>query len=483
MRSLPRLLEPRAVAHAHSDLPGGIYHPARARGQAESLPAIDEKYQQDTDPEVRTRAPIGRRGAARNLVTVRAPGRTPDRPCADCLDQSLAVQQTRTAVRGRVAFWVAALILSITMLGTTLPTPLYVIYQAQWHFSAAIVTVTFAVYAVAVLATLLLAGRSSDQAGRKPVLAAALAASALSTIVFILAPNVGVLFAGRILSGISAGLMTGTATAALTELAPAPASRRASLAATAANMGGLALGPLIAGLFAQYGPDPTVLVFEVYLAVLAAAGLCLLLVPETVRPRRRPALRFAGLGIPERGRSEFIAAGVAGFAAFSLLGLFAALAPTFLSNVLHQNSHAIQGGVVFLLLAVGTLTQLALARFNSRRVVLAGLGLFLAALALIVAALSQAQMALFLTGTVVGGMAVGALFLGSLATANRLAPPGQRSQAISAFFVACYTGLIIPVVGVGVATEFISDFAAVLALSILLAALCLFSLARIRNAR
>jgi predicted MFS family arabinose efflux permease len=224
--------------------------------------------------------------------------------------------------------------------------------------------------------------------------------------VFILAPNVVVLFAARILSGISAGLMTGTATATLTELIPASASRRASLVATAANMGGLALGPLIAGLFAQYAPDPTVLVFEVYLALLAAAGLCLLVIPEPVTPRRRPSLRFAGLGIPEPGRSEFIGAGAAGFAAFSLLGLFAALAPTFLGNVLHENSHAVQGGVVFLLLAVGTVTQLLLARFNSRRVVMAGLGLFLAALALIVAALSQADMALFLAGAVVGGAVV-----------------------------------------------------------------------------
>jgi MFS family permease len=418
-----------------------------------------------------------------NVGTVRAPGRTPDRPCVDCLDQPPTAGRTGPAVASRVAFWLAALILSITMLGTTLPTPLYVIYQAQWHFSAALVTVTFAVYAVAVLATLLLAGRSSDQAGRKPVLAAALGASALSTVVFILAPDVGVLFVARILSGISAGLMTGTATAALTELVPASASRRASLVATAANMGGLGLGPLIAGLFAQYAPDPTVLVFEVYLAVLAVAGLCLLLVPEPVSPRRRPTLRFAGLGIPERGRGEFIAAGVAGFAAFALLGLFAALAPTFLGSDLHQESHAVQGGVVFLLLAVGAATQVVLARFNSRRVVMAGLGLFLAALALIVAALSQAGMTLFLTGTVVGGVAVGAVFLGSLATANRLAPPGQRGQVISTYFVACYTGLIIPVVGVGVASEFISDFAAVLALSILLAGLCLFSFARIRNGR
>jgi MFS family permease len=417
------------------------------------------------------------------MVTTRAPERTADQPCVDCLDHSLAAARTRPAAPRQAAFWLLASVLTTTMLGTTLPTPLYVIYQAQWHFSAAVVTVTFAVYAVAVLATLLLAGRSSDQAGRKPVLAVALASSALSTVVFILAPNVGVLVAGRILSGLSAGLMTGTATAMLTELIPVSASRRASLVATAANMGGLGLGPLIAGLFAQYAPHPTVLVFEVYLALLAAAGLCLFLIPETVSPRRRPALRFVGLGIPERGRGEFIAAGTAAFAAFSLLGLFAALAPTFVGGVLHQPSHAVQGGVVFLLLAVGSATQLLMSRFNSRRVVMAGLGLFLAALALIAAALSQAGMALFLAGTVVGGVAVGAVFLGSLATANRLAPPGQRGQAISAYFVACYTGLIIPVVGVGVASEFIGDFAAVLALSILLAGLSLFSLTRIRNAR
>jgi len=107
-----------------------------------------------------------------------------------------------------------------------------------------------------------------------------------------------------------------------------------------------------------------------------------------------------------------------------------------------------------------------------------------AALALIVAALAQSAMPLFLAGTVAGGVAVGAIFLGSLATANRLAPPERRGQAISAFFVACYAGLIIPVAGVGVLSEFTGTFPAVLTFSILLAALCLFSVSRFaRGAR
>ena len=403
-----------------------------------------------------------------------------DQPCVDCLDHPPPARRAGRAVPARIGFWLVAAVLTATMLGTTLPTPLYDIYQAQWHFSAAVVTVTFAVYAVAVIATLLLAGHSSDQAGRKPVLAAALGASALSTVVFIVAPDVGVLFVGRILSGLSAGLMTGTATAMLTELARP--GRRASLVATAANMIGLGLGPLVAGLFAQYLPHPTVLVFEVYLVILAAAGGCLLPVPETIPRRRRPTLHFAGLSVPSPGRSEFIAAATAGFAAFSLLGLFSALAPTFLGSDLHQTSHAVQGAVVFGLLAVGGLTQVLLARLGSRQVMLGGLGTFLVALALIVAAFAQASMALFLAGTVIGGVAVGAIFLGSLATANRLAPPGRRGHTISTYFVASYSGLIVPVIGVGVASGFIGDFPAVLAFAILLAALCLFSLANIRRA-
>jgi hypothetical protein len=407
------------------------------------------------------------------MTTTHAPGRTgrvgAPRPSP--------ARQAAPAVPRQAAFWLLALVLGVTMLGTTLPTPLYVIYQGRWHFSAATVTVTFAVYAAAVLMTLLLAGRSSDQAGRRPVMAVALAASALSTVLFILAPGIGVLIVARIVSGLSAGLMTGTATAALTELISA--SCRASLAATAANMGGLGLGPLIAGLFAQYAPHPTTLVFEVYLAVLAAAALLLLLVPETVRPRTRPALRFAGLGIPERGRGEFIAAAAAVFAAFALLGLFSSLVPGFIGGVLHQGSHAVQGAIVFGLFAVGTVTQVVLSRFSSRRVVLAGLGLLLAALGLIVAALAQSGMALFLAGTAAGGVAVGAIFGGSLATASRLAPAGRRGQVISAFFVACYAGLIIPVVGVGVLAGFTGTFPAVVAFSVLLAVLCLFSIARI----
>jgi MFS family permease len=413
----------------------------------------------------------------------RRPARTaPDQPCAECLTEAGAPARRRLTARGPVAFWIVAYLFVAVMLGTTLPTPLYVVYQAQWHFSSGLTTVIFASYAVGVLAALLLAGRSSDQVGRRPVLAAALAFSAVSTVAFILSPAVGWLFLGRVLSGLSAGLVTGTATAAITETYRGRSARHASMVATAANMGGLGLGPLIAGLFAQFAPDPTVLVFEVYLAVLAVAAIGLVFVPETVGDRQKLNLRFTGLGIPSAGRGEFIAAGVAGFAAFSLLGLFTALAPSFLGGVLHSRSHAVGGAVVFAVFGTATATQLVLARFPSRIVITGGLMVFLGALALIVAGLSQASMALFLAGAIVSGVAVGAVFIGSLSTANRLAPAEIRGRVVSTYFVFAYVGLTIPVIGVGIASQYEGDFRAVLVCAIVLAALGAGSTAGIHRA-
>ena len=402
-------------------------------------------------------------------------------PCFDCLDEALAVDRPRLVAPHEVAFWSIAYVFAVTMLGTTLPTPLYVIWQSQWHFSSEVITLIFAAYAAGVLAALVFAGRASDQVGRRPVLGAALAFSALSTVVFIIATAVGWLFLGRVLSGFSAGLMTGTATAALTDMLGSAKPRRASIVATVANTGGLGLGPLMAGLFAQYLPHPTVLVYEVYLAFLVVAALIVAWVPETVPRRERLSIRFAGFGFPESGRHEFFAAGVAGFAAFSLLGIFSALAPTFLGGVLHQHSHAVAGAIVFMIFAISAATQVVAGRFDYRKVVSFGLALFLLVLALIVAGLSQASLGLFLAGTCIGGVAVGCVFMGSLSTANRLAPAERRGQVVSSYFVLCYLGLAVPVIAVGISSEHFGIFRSVLVCSIALAVLSLFSLATFRR--
>ena len=140
--------------------------------------------------------------------------------------------------------------------------------------------------------------------------------------------------------------------------------------------------------------------------------------------------------------------------------------------MLHHPNYAVAGSVTCLFFAAGTVATVSLARLNSRPVLLTGLGLALPGLALIVAGMSAASLALFLIAAAVTGIAYGALAIGGLSTANRLAPPGTRARVISTYFLFAYTGLAIPVIGVGVAADHVGNFRAVLGCSIVLALLC-----------
>lgn len=377
----------------------------------------------------------------------------------------------------RVAFWLVFGVFVVAMLGNTLPTPLYVLYQADWGFSSGVLTLVFASYAAGVLMALLLVGRVSDDVGRLPVLHAALVLSGLSTVVFLLASGIGWLFVGRVLSGLSAGLVTGTATAALSELADADGIRQASIVSTVAATGGLGLGPVLAGTLAEYAPHPTRLVFLVYLALLVLALGGLLAVPETRPARGRVRVRFLGFDIPSDARWMFVGACVAGFASFALMGLFTALAPSFLGQLLHVHNRALGGLLVALLFAGSTCTQAALGRRDPERTMRAGLGVFLVALVLAATALHLKSMSLFVLTALAGGVAAGAAFVGSLATANAIAPPDRRGQVVSTYFTCSYVGLTVPVIGVGYAAEHLGLVDAVswfaLALGVLVTAVLL----------
>ena len=114
-----------------------------------------------------------------------------------------------------------------------------------------------------------------------------------SGVIFLLWPTVAGLLIARVVSGVSIGMLTATATAYLSELDAAGAAacprRRAEITATAANLGGIGLGPLLAGLLAQYAADPLVVPYLVVEALMLAGVLGLALVPETVTAPADPA--------------------------------------------------------------------------------------------------------------------------------------------------------------------------------------------------
>ncbi|MFI9646350.1 MFS transporter [Streptomyces sp. NPDC052040] len=336
------------------------------------------------------------------------------------------------------------------MLGTTLPTPLYGLYRERIGFSELIVTVVFAVYAVGVITALLAAGDFSDVLGRRPVLLCALALAALSAVCFLCEGGLPLLYTGRVLSGFSAGLLSGTGTAAVLELAPPGRHARAGLAATAANMGGLGLGPLLSGALAAYAPWPLRLPFLVHLVLLAAAAAVVGRLPETVRRAvPRPPLRPQGMTVPPEVRGVFAPCALAAFAGFALLGLFTAVAPAFLGETLGERNLAAVGAVVFSVFCASTCGQLLLGRVGTRRALPLGALVLVAGLLLVGAALLLESLPVLLLGAVTGGLGQGLAFRAGLTAVGSTAPDTHRGATISAFFVVAYVGISVPVVGVG----------------------------------
>jgi MFS family permease len=379
-------------------------------------------------------------------------------------------------------FWVVGAAYMVTMLGTTLPTPLYPLYAHRYGISAAGLTTIFAAYALTVLIVLLGFGPRADRFGRRRVLLLALTLTGLSALDFLLASNEAALFAGRVLSGVAAGLYTAEGPAALTELHPDRDTRAAALVSTAASVAGLGLGPLLAGVLAQYAPDPLRLAFAVELALVAASLLAVRSVPQPEPPRERARAGRAGagargVGVPAALRPAFVRAATVALCGFALLGLFTSLVPSLLAGELHTTNHALAGAVAALVLGASAASQLALRRVPDRGAVGSGAVLVAAALALVVLAAVSGSVLLLVAAALVGGLGQGLSFMGSLAVVNRQAPDTHRGSVVSAYFVAAYLGLAVPVLGLGLLAvplglaKAILVFAAVLApLALLVAA-------------
>jgi MFS family permease len=338
----------------------------------------------------------------------------------------------RSRVSRQAALPLLGLIFAALMLGGTLPIPLYALWAPQFGFGALTTTLIFAAYTVGTIMALLTLANLSDQAGRRPLLLGAIASIAVSTALFLVADSVVVLLLARLVSGAATGVVTAIAAAALHEIDEDGEGTRSVRTATLANMGGLGLGAILAGVLAQSIGDPTHTVFWVYLALLIPVAATVWWLPETVRHPRRPRLQLHRPVLPARsGRARFGQAAALVFVAFSILGLFSSLVPAFLHDVLHEGNLAIVGLIVGSVFLIAAATQLALNPDRARK------------------ALAIAPLIL------VAGLA------------------GIEADLTATLFLAAYAGLTIPTVIVGVLSQSMTARSATLIVASVVALLAL----------
>ncbi|MGC5019360.1 MFS transporter [Micromonospora sp. DT47] len=345
----------------------------------------------------------------------------------------------------RVSLFLLASILVSFVAASAAPTPLYGIYQTRWHFSPITTTVVFAIYAVAVLASLLTFGKLSDHVGRRPVLLVAIAVQMISLLIFIFANGVPTLLAARGVQGLGAGAAIGAVGAAMLDINRS----RGTLANSIAPGIGTGIGALLSAVLIQYLPAPTRLVYVVLFVILLIQGVGVVLMPETVTPMKgalqslRPEIK-----LPRAVRGPVLVVAPVIFAVWALAGFFGALGPALVRALM--NTSIVAGGlVVFVFAAFGTISILLLRNAAARTVMLTGIAALILGMIITLVSVTTESIPGFFIGLAFGGVGFGGGFQGSLKTVMPLVEAHERGSVLSLLYIVCYVGFGLPTVIAG----------------------------------
>jgi len=363
---------------------------------------------------------------------------------------------TLTAVprtRRRVGFVVVLVALTVFLIGASAPSPFYPVLRERIGFSAVTMTLIFAVYAVAMLITLLVTGSLSDHLGRRPVIAAGLLILSGSMAAFWHAESVGVLVTARAVQGLGAGLLLSSMSAAIVDLEPENRPGVGAIANSVTPLAGLAAGGLISGLVLDLAPDAALAaVFGALTAAFVVMALAVWVAPETsVRRVGVLASLKPKVGVPPQARAAFWRALPALVAGWATSGFYLSLGAPLAAQELGGETHLEQGLVIVALNGAGAAMCFVARHWTSRRITLYGTTTLALGTAATLLALVAGSMVWFLVAAVFAGTGFGASFMGILRSITPLAPPHRRGELFAAVFVASYLAFGIPAVAAGFA--------------------------------
>jgi len=353
---------------------------------------------------------------------------------------------TRPRLSTSVAFYLQASILVSFLAGSSAPTPLYGVYQAQWGFSPITITVIFGIYAFAVLATLLTAGSLSDYVGRRPVLLAATGLQAAAMLVFATAGGGSALLIARILQGLATGAAAAAVGAGMLDIDRA----KGTIANSVGPLTGTATGGIGSALMVQYLPAPTRLIYLVLFAIFVVQAVGVLWMPESVarKPGALASLR-PKFGVPAAARQPFLLAVPVLVASWALVGFYGSLGPTLVRHLVGSTSVVLGGLSLFVLAGAGGAAVLVLRTVPQRTEMVLGIAALLVGVVLTLLAIDQASIAVFLAGTAVAGIGFGAGFQGAIRTVIPLAAAAERAGVLSVLYVVSYFAMGLPAVIAG----------------------------------
>jgi MFS family permease len=287
-----------------------------------------------------------------------------------------SARPARWQLPSTAAFPLLAILLFAFFVAGSAPSPLFVVFQQQWGFSPALLTVAFAIYAIALAGSLLVAGSLSDHIGRRPVVFTALLLQAGAMLTFLMAESINGIIAARIVQGIATGMVSGALTAAVVEAAPAAQKRLGAMIGSVSPLAGLAVGALLTGIAVQFALHPVPLVFGVLAAICVVGAVATLFLPESVTPRPGAlASLVPRISVPVQARAEFVRGVPTMVAVWSFAGLYLSLVPSVLQQIFGIHNGIVNGLAIAAFFGLGSVAPTLLKSLPPVRMSAVGMSL------------------------------------------------------------------------------------------------------------
>ncbi len=336
------------------------------------------------------------------------------------------------------------------MAASSVPTPLYRLYQAEWGFSPAMLTAIFGLYAVSLLAALLSVGGLSDYVGRRPVILGALLVELVAIVLFLVATGPGWLLAAHLVQGLATGAAMSALSAGLIDADP----DRAPLVNSLTPLVGLAAGALVSGALADAAPAPLHLPYGILLLVFAIQAAALANVAETV-PRQPGALTslVPRVRVPPGARRNFLSVLPIDIALWALGGFTLSLIPSLVREATGSALSLTGAAVVATLNGTGALAILLARRHRPDQVIVLASLLLAAGTAATLAGIVAGSVTIMLAGTALAGAGFGSGFLGVMRTALSEAAPAERAGLMASLLTVSYLAFGLPAMASGIAAR------------------------------
>ena len=342
----------------------------------------------------------------------------------------------------------------VLMVAGGAPSPLYVVYQQEIGFSSGTLTMIFGIYAITLLAALMVIGSLSDYLGRRPVLVAALLLEAISMALFLPADSVWMLMVARSVQGIATGAGVATFSAALIDTAP-PGTKVAAIVNTTFPSFGLGVGALAAGAAIMWSDRPAHVVFLVLAVLFLLLAVLAAVLPETgpVRPGALGSLRPT-IAVPAAVRGPLLALTPILIAIWAVSGLFLSLGASVGVSVFGLSGPFGGASVIVAMTFSGAVAVLLLRSYPIPVATGVGSTGLILGPAILLAALAATSTPVFLVGVVITGLGFGGMFFGVMQTIGALVEPAQRAGVFAIVFTINYLAFSLPAVAAGVAAQY-----------------------------